>query len=132
MLWLVATVGTSAAFFLSSCDGRGAREWTVAVTNERAADVVVGGIAGPMSESTGYTIVGLHTSEVAHIGNGATPPDSVVFDFESHRGASGELIVVPSWQATHKPVVCSWDDVQSQQPIVITDATTSCAELTHK
>ena len=103
--------------------------WFVQVTNERDSELLVAGVSGPMSEGTGYTVLGARASVRAEVGDQDAPPDAVIFDFASHKGSRGELVVVPVWQQYRRDIVCSWDDVQKYQPLVVTEAASSCADL---
>ena len=106
--------------------------WSVQVTNDRSAELLVAGVRGPMSEGTGYQVLDAGASVSAEVSHQDQPPDAVIFDFASHRGSSGELVVVPVWQAYRRDIVCSWDDVQKYQPLVVTEAASSCADFARR
>ena len=108
---------------------QGTKHWTVQVTNQRSAELLVAGLRGPMSEDTGYAILDAGASATADISHQDAPPEVVVFDFASHKGPNGELVVVPAWKADHRAVVCPWDEIQRYQPVVVTDDASSCADL---
>ena len=108
---------------------RDENHWTILVTNQRDAQVLIVGISGGFNESTGYTIVQPHASKLATVSHDDAPPEKIIIDFESHMGPNGDLIVVPGWQATKRALVCSWDEVQRYQPLIVTDDVSTCPGL---
>lgn len=105
------------------------KHWMVQVTNRRGAELLVSGINGPMNEGTGYAILDPGESATVDVSHENEAPMSVVFDFASHSGPDGELIAVPVWQAYRRPIVCSWNEVQRLEPLIVTEEASSCADF---
>lgn len=115
-----AAVGAAIGLYFHETNGRA--RWTIIITNDRSSQLLVAGTSQPHGETTGYTVIAPHATASADLGAQNHPPDAVIFDFESHRDADGELVVVPYWQAEHKAIVCAWQDLKADRPIVVTDA----------